>query len=74
MYLSKLLVVTTALEDKPTESALESVMCDVIKIHLKVGMRGVLGKETPEKEMELDVFLWAFHLCCLKINNQGTNL
>ena len=32
--------------------ALESVMCDVIKISLKGGMRGELGMETPEKEMD----------------------
>ena len=36
---------------------LESVMCDVIKICLKGGMRGEVGKETPNKEMDLDVFL-----------------
>ena len=27
-------------------------MCDVIKIHLKGRMRGEVGKETPQKEMD----------------------
>ena len=32
--------------------ALESVMCDVIKIHLNKGMRVEVKKETPKKEMD----------------------
>ena len=35
-----------------TLETLESVMCDVIKIRLKGGMRGEEGKETPKKEMD----------------------
>ena len=37
----------------------ESDISDVIKIRLKRKgrMRGELGKETPKKEMDLDVFL-----------------
>ncbi len=32
--------------------ALESGICDVIKIHLKRGMEGEAGKETPKKRDE----------------------
>ena len=39
------------------KEALESVMCDVKKIHLKGAMREV-GKETPKKGIDLDVYLW----------------
>ena len=38
------------------KEALESVMCDVKKIHLKGAMREV-GKETPKKGIDLDVYL-----------------
>ena len=31
-------------------------MYDVIKIHIKGGMREEMGMETPKKEMDLDVF------------------
>ena len=42
--------------------ALESVMCDVILMRIKGGMRGEVRKETPKKEMDLDVFLWRQHV------------
>ena len=35
----------------------KSDKCDVIKLRLKKRMREKVGKETPKKEMDLDVFL-----------------
>ena len=36
---------------------MERFICDIIKIRLKGRMRGKVGKETPIKEMDLEIFL-----------------